>query len=105
MQDTLRHLLYERLTGENVDEVRPVFTHVHHDTEGKYQHSFGNFSLQIIKRVRQSLSYIGELEPPVRVKVIASYEDALHVTMYFTASLTVLAIVSSVFIKEKPLTK
>ncbi|KAI0088770.1 MFS general substrate transporter [Irpex rosettiformis] len=77
MQDTLRHLLYERLTGEDVDE--------------------------IIKRVRQSLSYIGELEPPVRVKVIASYEDALHATMYFTASLTVFALVSSLFIKEKSL--
>ena len=82
---------------------RYVSTHAHHECD--YRHSFINFSLQIIKRVRQSLSYIGELEPPVRVKVIASYEDALHVTMYFTASLTVLAIVSSVFIKEKPLTK
>ncbi|KAI0776418.1 major facilitator superfamily domain-containing protein [Irpex lacteus] len=49
---------------------------------------------EIIKRVRQSLDYIKELEPSVRVKVIASYEDALHATMYFTAALT-----------EKPLTK
>ncbi|KAI0689162.1 MFS general substrate transporter [Cytidiella melzeri] len=79
MQDTLRRLLYDRLSGENVDE--------------------------IIKRVRQSLSHIGELEPPVRAKVIASYEDAIHATMWFTASLTVLAIIASFFIKEKPLTK
>jgi len=79
MQDTLRRILYQRLSGENVDE--------------------------IIRRVRQSLTHIGELEPTVRVKVIASYEDALHMTMWFTLTLTVCAIISSLFIKEKPLTK
>ncbi|KAI0341537.1 MFS general substrate transporter [Trametopsis cervina] len=79
MQDTLRQLLYDRLSGENVDE--------------------------IIKRVRQSLSHIRELEPAVRAKVIDSYDDAIHVTMWFTALLAVFSILASLFIKEKALTK
>ncbi|EKM56847.1 uncharacterized protein PHACADRAFT_118869 [Phanerochaete carnosa HHB-10118-sp] len=79
MQDTLRRLLHERLSGENADE--------------------------IIRRVRESLEYIGELEPAVRAKVVASYADALHVAMWFTCAITVCALLSSCFIKEKQLAK
>lgn len=61
--------------------------------------------LQIIKRVRESLTYIGELEPVVRGKVIASYADAIHVAMWFTLALCVCSLVSACFIKEKALTR
>ena len=51
------------------------------------------------------MTYIDELPPDTRVKVIASYSDTIHVAMYFTLGLCVLAFVSACFIKEKPLTR
>ncbi|KAF7794028.1 hypothetical protein EIP86_005156 [Pleurotus ostreatoroseus] len=79
MQDTLRHILYERLSGGDVAE--------------------------IIRRVRESLAYIGELEPSVRATVIDAYADSVHVAQWFTAGLTVCALIASFFIKETQLTK
>lgn len=55
--------------------------------------------------MRESLTYIDELEPVVRGKVIASYADAIHVAMWFTLALCVCALVSACFIKEKALTR
>ncbi len=60
---------------------------------------------QIVKRVRESLAYIGELEPSVRATVIDAYADSVHVTQWFTATLTACALVASFFIKEKQLAK
>ena len=61
--------------------------------------------LQIIRRVRESLTYIGELEPSVRVTVIDAYADSVHIAQWFTAGLTACALLASFFIKETQLTK
>ncbi|PSR87343.1 hypothetical protein PHLCEN_2v5160 [Hermanssonia centrifuga] len=60
---------------------------------------------QIIQKVRESLTYIGELEPSVQAKVIASYADAVIIVQRYTVVLAVCALVSSFFIKEKALTR
>lgn len=99
MQDTLRHYLYKRLSGQNVDEVCRVRCCDVSST------AHCCCATQIIRRVRESLTYIGELEPSVRAKVILSYQDAIHVAMWFTCGVAVCALISSCFIKEKPLTK
>ena len=61
--------------------------------------------LQIIKRVRESLSYIDELSPEVRALVRSSYQDASQKTLWFAAALSALTVVFACFIKEKPLPK
>lgn len=61
------------------------------------------FFFKIIRKVRESLTYIGELDPPTQAIVRSSYEDAIHVTLWFSAIMAVFALLSSVFIKEKPL--
>ncbi|KZT75035.1 MFS general substrate transporter [Daedalea quercina L-15889] len=76
-QETLRQHLRSRLTGADVEE--------------------------IIKRVRESLSYIDELRPEVRALVRSSYQDAAQKTLWFAVSLSALTIVCALFIKEKPL--
>ncbi|KAH9836947.1 MFS general substrate transporter [Rhodofomes roseus] len=76
-QETLRQHLRARLTGADVEE--------------------------IIKRVRESLSYIDELSPEVRALVRSSYQDAAQRSLWFAVSLSALTIVFAVFIKEKAL--
>nr|ANC28057.1 major facilitator superfamily [Polyporus umbellatus] len=81
-QDILRQSLRKRLTGQpgvDVDE--------------------------ITRRVRESLGYIGQLEPAVRAKVVRSYQDGLQATFWFTVTLSVLTVLISLYIKEKPLAR
>ena len=61
--------------------------------------------LQIIKRVRESLGYLDLLEPAVRAKVVRSYQDGLQATFWFTAGLCAVTVVTSFFVKEKPLSR
>ncbi|KAI0354395.1 MFS general substrate transporter [Trametes cingulata] len=76
-QDFLRQSLRRRLSGGNVDE--------------------------IVRRVRESLEYLEQLEPAVREKVIHSYQDGLQAAFWFTVALSVLTVIVSFFVKEKPL--
>jgi len=76
-QETLRKHLRARLTGADIEE--------------------------IIRRVRESLSYIDELRPEVRVLVRSSYQDAAQKTLWFAVSLSALSVVCAFFIKEKAL--
>jgi len=77
VQDTLRSTLHKKLSGVDVDE--------------------------IIQKVRESLNYIGELDPPTQAAVRSSYEEAIHVTLWFSVIMAVLSLISAVFIIEKPL--
>ncbi|KAK2467209.1 hypothetical protein APHAL10511_000758 [Amanita phalloides] len=77
-QNTLRYLLHKRLSGEDVQE--------------------------IVKRVRQSLSYLNQLDPVTKATVVQSYQDAIKVIFLFSAAIATLATISSLFIKEKELT-
>ncbi|KAK2467206.1 hypothetical protein APHAL10511_000755 [Amanita phalloides] len=79
VQNTLRYLLYERLSGDGAEE--------------------------IVKRVRQSLHYLNQLDPITKGIVIQSYEDAIQVNFLFSVTLAALAAASSLFIKERPLTQ
>ena len=56
-------------------------------------------------RVRESLAYIGQLEPNVRAKVIAAYQDGVQATFWFTVALSALTVVCAIFVKEKPLVR
>jgi len=77
MQDTLRTHLQRRLSGIDADG--------------------------IIQRVRTSLSYIEELDPTTRAIVRKSYEDAVHVTLWFTVILAGCSAFFSFFVKGKTL--
>jgi len=77
IQDTLRSTLHKRLSGADVDK--------------------------IIRKVRESLTYIGKLDPPTQAAVRSSYEEAVHVNIWFSAVMAAFGLLSSVFIKEKPL--
>ncbi|OSC98585.1 MFS general substrate transporter [Trametes coccinea BRFM310] len=76
-QDFLRQSLHRRLSGANVDE--------------------------IVKRVRESLEYLEQLKPAVREQVVHAYQDGLQAAFWFTVGLTALTVVTSFFVKEKPL--
>ncbi|KAK2467205.1 hypothetical protein APHAL10511_000754 [Amanita phalloides] len=77
VQVTLRYLLHRRLSGDDAQE--------------------------IAKRIRESLSYLNKLDPITKGTVIQSYEDAMQVAFLLTTALATLAVVSSLFIKEKAL--
>ncbi|KAK2467210.1 hypothetical protein APHAL10511_000759 [Amanita phalloides] len=79
VQDTLRYSLHEGLSGDGAEE--------------------------IVTRVRQSLSYLSQLDPITKGTVVQSYEDAIQVNFLFSVTLAALAAVSSLFIKERPLTR
>ncbi|KAI0660206.1 MFS general substrate transporter [Cubamyces menziesii] len=76
-QDFLRQSLRRRLSGSNVDE--------------------------IVKKVRESLEYLEQLEPAVREKVIHAYQDGLQAAFWFTVALSALTVLVSFYVKEKPL--
>ncbi|PCH33949.1 MFS general substrate transporter [Wolfiporia cocos MD-104 SS10] len=78
-QETLRMRLHERLSGDDVQK--------------------------IIMRVRESLSYLEKLEPATREAVVQSYQDGLQVALWFAVILGGITVLSSVFIKEKPLAR
>ncbi|KAF8960437.1 member of the major facilitator superfamily [Flammula alnicola] len=79
VQGTLRSALQRRLSGADVNE--------------------------IIRKVRESLKYMDELDPYTQSAVRGSYEEAIHVTFWFSVILAACGLLSSVFIKEKPLAR
>ncbi|KAF5324336.1 hypothetical protein D9619_011312 [Psilocybe cf. subviscida] len=79
VQTTLRSELQKRLSGTDIDE--------------------------IIRKVRESLTYLDELDEATRAIVRSSYDDAIHVTFWFSVILAVGALLASLFIKEKQITK
>ena len=60
---------------------------------------------QIIKRVRESLEYLEQLQPEVREKVVLAYQDGVQASFWFTVALTALTVLCAVFIKEKLLAR
>jgi hypothetical protein len=98
-QDTLRESLHSHLSGLDVDEVRITFI---------YSPSWlglNSHFLQIVRRVRESLSYIDELDPVTRTIVRSSYEEALHTSLWFLVILAAASSFFSFFIKETPLVR
>ncbi|KAF9445146.1 member of the major facilitator superfamily [Macrolepiota fuliginosa MF-IS2] len=79
VQTTLRSVLHRTLHGKDVDE--------------------------IIRRVRESLDYLNELDPETRVIVRSAYGDAVHSTLLFSVTMALAAMIASWFIVEKPLTR
>ncbi|KAF9524357.1 member of the major facilitator superfamily [Crepidotus variabilis] len=79
LQDTLRSSLRAKLSGNDVDE--------------------------IVHRVRESLVYLDELDPLTRSIVKISYGEAIQMAFRFSAVLAIGAWISSLFIKEKPLSR
>jgi hypothetical protein len=55
--------------------------------------------------VREALSYLEELDPESRAIVRGSYGEALQTTFWFCVASAACAAVSSLFIKEKRLTR
>jgi hypothetical protein len=96
IQDNLRTSLRKHLSGTDAEEVRPPFV---------FLFVVGLDPLQIVRRVRESLSYVDELDPATRAIVRGSYEDAVHVTLWFAAILAGAAAFFSFFINETPLTR
>jgi len=76
-QGRLRHVLTEHLHNGNVDE--------------------------IVRRVREALSYIDELDPDTRVIVRGAYESSLQTTFWFATAVAGCGVLSSFFIREKAL--
>jgi len=62
-------------------------------------------STQIILHVHESLSYLEELDPPMRTIVRNSYMDATHVAFWLSGLLAFGAFASAVFIREKALNR
>ncbi|KAF7430237.1 hypothetical protein PC9H_005939 [Pleurotus ostreatus] len=79
VQGTLRTALRKKLDGTDIEE--------------------------LIRRVRESLTYVDTLDPGTQAAVRSSYAQAVHVTLLFTTSMGALAAISAIFIKEKPLTR
>ncbi|KAJ3893606.1 member of the major facilitator superfamily [Lentinula edodes] len=79
LQDVLRSILQQRLTGQDINE--------------------------IVRRVRESLDYLNELDQSTRTIVLGAYEDAIQKTMWFSFSMGVCAFVASLFINEVPLNR
>ncbi|KAJ8518503.1 hypothetical protein ONZ45_g4418 [Pleurotus djamor] len=79
VQSTLRTFLRRQLDGTDVDE--------------------------LIRRVRESLSYVDTLDPTTQAAVRYSYEQAVHITLIFTTTMGAFAVLSSLFIKETALSK
>ncbi|KAL0061217.1 hypothetical protein AAF712_011976 [Marasmius tenuissimus] len=79
LQGTLRTALRRLLTGHDIDE--------------------------IVNNVRHSLKYLDTLDPDTRAIVKEGYEYAIHVTLWFSIGLSVCAVLSSLFIKEKNISR
>ncbi|KAF8811629.1 MFS general substrate transporter [Phlegmacium glaucopus] len=76
VQGTLRSTLHRKLSGADVEE--------------------------IIRKVRESLTYIEKLDPPTQAAVRGS-QEAIHVTFWFSATMALFSLISSRFIKEMAL--
>ncbi|EPQ56288.1 hypothetical protein GLOTRDRAFT_105236 [Gloeophyllum trabeum ATCC 11539] len=81
IQNELRHLLGQRLTGYDLDVE------------------------QVARRVRESLEYINGLDPEVRAVVRQSYGDAFPFAFSFSVATAVAALCAAFFVKEKSLSK
>ncbi|PPQ81566.1 hypothetical protein CVT25_013409 [Psilocybe cyanescens] len=92
-QGTLRSALRRRLSGAGID-VDEVW---HLRIPTRY--------FKLTMNVRESLKYIDKLDPVIRVEVRGSYEEAIRATLYFSVALAACGLLSSVFIKEKALSK
>ncbi|KAJ4468864.1 MFS general substrate transporter [Lentinula aciculospora] len=79
LQDVLRSVLRQRLTGQDINE--------------------------IVRRVRESLDYLNELDHATRTIVLGAYEVAIQKTMWFSFSMGICALVASFFINEVPLNR
>ncbi|KAF5383061.1 hypothetical protein D9615_004820 [Tricholomella constricta] len=79
VQETLRTYLRRNLTGQDVEE--------------------------IILRVRESLSYMDQLDPATQTIVRGGYAQAVQVTLSFSVAMAACAFISSIFIKETALTR
>ncbi|KAJ8090740.1 hypothetical protein PM082_018306 [Marasmius tenuissimus] len=79
LQGTLRTALRRLLTGHDIDE--------------------------IVNNVRHSLKYLDTLDPDTRAIVKEGYEYAIHVTLWFSIGLSVCAVLSSLFIKERNISR
>ncbi|KAG2003052.1 membrane transporter [Coprinopsis cinerea AmutBmut pab1-1] len=80
VQITLRSTLRARLSGDSDSDIE-----------------------EIVRRVRESLTYLDELDEATRAIVRGSYEVAIQATFVFATIVAALALVSSMYIKEKPL--
>ncbi|KAF8209487.1 member of the major facilitator superfamily [Mycena galopus ATCC 62051] len=56
---------------------------------------------EIVRRVRESLTYIDELDSVTAGIVRLAYADAVRVTMWFSTAMAACALVAAVFIREK----
>lgn len=77
VQGQLRRELAKRLTGDDNDE--------------------------IVRKVRESLEFIGTLPEGTREIVRACYKDAVRISFTFAVALAVCAVVSAAFVKERKL--
>ena len=59
---------------------------------------------KIVKRVRESLDYLNQLDPHTKAIVVRSYVHALEATFLFTVVMAAFAAFFSLFVKEKELT-
>ena len=78
VQDTLRYSLRLRLSGDDAQEASTMFGYF-------FRHLFRPFCDKIVRRVRESLDYLNQLDPRTKAVVIRSYEDALKVTFFTVA--------------------
>jgi hypothetical protein len=62
-------------------------------------------SFQLIRKVRESLTYIDKLDPATQKVVRYCFEMALHSAFSFSVIVATLTVISSLFIKEKSLTR
>ncbi|KAG7094630.1 hypothetical protein E1B28_005454 [Marasmius oreades] len=79
LQDTLRKMLRRRLVGSDVDVD------------------------EIVRKVRESLKYLDQLDSDTRTIVKRSYEDAIHNTFWVSFGTAICGFLFSLFIKEKRL--
>ncbi|KAJ7473365.1 member of the major facilitator superfamily [Mycena latifolia] len=59
---------------------------------------------EIVRRVRESLKYIDELDSTTAGAVRSAYGSAVLVSMWFSTAMSACALVSASFIREKPIT-
>ena len=60
---------------------------------------------QIIRRVRESLTYLHRLDPATKAIVVRSYREAVHVTLWASVAVAVCAALACLCIKERPLVR
>ncbi|XP_006464043.1 hypothetical protein AGABI2DRAFT_153035 [Agaricus bisporus var. bisporus H97] len=100
VQTTLRSRLHHLVEGKHADEVS------HSGTLCRQMEYPGSPLLQqIVRQVRQSLSYLNKLDPETREIVRSAYGTAIQSTLILTMSFVLTAIIVSLFIVEKKLSK